>query len=433
MSESSALIEKIAVITVYSGIFSLLFLSNLALDTDYPYHLHHCWVVSQGYLTLNPYLNGGSSLTLAYGGPAYLMGGLLYPLLERYTVAALMVVGFLLLWWGSSRFFRELTEKHRLATLLVLLNPLTLLYFLTVKLPFLWGAAFSLLSLSSYLRGERGRAVLMGLLGALTHPLSIALLAAVLLVRFEPKRWMFSFLPVYTVALSLDLALMGMPSLLPPAYILAPLSVCLLLGSLLLLFVLEPKARIPCMLAFAVTALALLAHFPDTRYFERLGWFVLLVSTPVIVEKIRLVRLGDLLPLTLLFLAAVPMSWSLARERWDNPPLYENISTDNQLLSKLQEGYVRYSGDGSAIYFLPIGGVRFTNSGFSPLELELQFELENTPEGFLEQLREENASFLLIYPESPEENYARLLGFPLIYERENLRIYRITLETGPRV
>jgi len=85
----------VAVVVVYVAVFGWIFTKNLTSDTDYPYHLHAVWAVNQGYLVRDPFLNRGNSYTLAYGAPAYLLGGLLYPLFGIYTVALLLLLGFL--------------------------------------------------------------------------------------------------------------------------------------------------------------------------------------------------------------------------------------------------------------------------------------------------------------------------------------------------
>jgi hypothetical protein len=105
----------------------------------------------------------------------------------------------------------------------------------------------------------------------------------------------------------------------------------------------------------------------------------------------------------------------------DNPQIYDNLIRENLTVAKLKEGYVWYSGDGSALYFLPLVGVRFSNSGFLPFEIRL----ENDPLLFCRRLAHDNVSFVLVYRESPEENYILRLGFPLFYSQENLRIYKV--------
>jgi len=44
---------------------------------------------------------------------------------------------------------------------------------------------------------------------------------------------------------------------------------------------------------------------------------------------------------------------------------------------------------------------------------------------FVGDWRIDNVSFVLVYRESPEENYILRLGFPLFYSQENLRIYKV--------
>ncbi|TDA29642.1 MAG: hypothetical protein DSO04_07285 [Hadesarchaea archaeon] len=108
------------------------------------------------------------------------------------------------------------------------------------------------------------------------------------------------------------------------------------------------------------------------------------------------------------------------------PEVYENLIAKNVVMAELREGYVRYSGDGSALYFLPLAGVRLSNSGALPFEMRL----ENDPLLFCKRMAEENASFVLVYSESPEENYLLQLNFPLFYSQEKLRIYKVPQWVG---
>ena len=415
----------LATVSIYAIVFAWVFVKNLAADTDYPYHLHAVWAVNQGHLLRDPFLNRGNSFTLAYGAPAYLLGGVLYPLFGIYTVALLLFLALLLLWFGLRRMFGSGPDTHTTA-LLCLLNPLTAYFFLTVKLPFLWGAALATLSLAMYREGRRLPAVGLGLLAVITHPLSLVLLAAVLLMKFELHKWLSFYLPVCLVTLLQFLFLFGGggggtgPS---PLFL---HNLLMLLGSLLLLFLLKPQSRVPVLLALSLTGMALILGFPSSCYFDRFAWAVLTVSMPFILLHLRSIR--SPLPFLLLFciLPFLAVGATAVTAYPDNPEVYENLIAKNVVMAELREGYVRYSGDGSALYFLPLAGVRLSNSGALPFEMRL----ENDPLLFCKRMAEENASFVLVYSESPEENYLLQLNFPLFYSQEKLRIYKVPQWVG---
>jgi hypothetical protein len=409
----------LAAAVVYVAVFGWIFIKNLTSDTDYPYHLHAVWAVNQGHLLRDPFLNRGNSFTLAYGAPAYLLGGVLYPLSGVYTVALLLLLVLPFLWLGLRHLFGPGKDADLIA-LACLLNPLTVYFFLTSKLPFLWSLVFAAFSLSMYKQERRIPAVLLGFLAVITHPLSLAFLAAVLLVRFELREWLVFYSPVCLVALLQLLLFFGVGGGGGPS----PLSLhnlLVLVGSLFLLLALRPQSRLPFLLAISLTVLALAVGFPSSYYFDRLAWAVLTVSMPFILPF--LTRLKSPFPFLLPF-CVVPLliaGATAAVAYPDNPEVYENLIAENSVIVELREGYVRYSGDGAALYFLPLAGVRFSNSGALPFEMRL----ENDPLLFCKRMAEENVSFVLVYSKSPEENYLLQLNFPLFYSQENLRIYEV--------
>jgi hypothetical protein len=412
-------VHIIAAIFVYTVVFGWIFAKNLVSDTDYPYHLHAVWAVSQGHLVRDPFLNRGNSFTLAYGGPAYLLGGALYPLSGVYTVALLLLLAVPLLWLGFRKLFGP-EGNADLVALACLLNPLTVYFFLTCKLPFLWGLAFAAFSLSMYKRGRVLPAVLLGVLAVITHPLSLAFLAAVLLVKFELRKWLAFYSPVCLVVLLQLLLFFGVGGA-EGASRLSVVNLLLLAGSFSLLFALRRQSKPPLLLAISLTGAALALGFPPSCYFDRFAWAVLTVSMPFILPFLTKFRFQ--LPFLLSFcVLPVLVTGAAALTAYpDNPEVYENLIAENSTIAELREGYIRYSGDGSALYFLPLAGVRFSNSGALPFEMRLE---ENSLL-FCKRLAEENASFVLVYGKSPEENYLLQLEFPLAYSRENLRIYKV--------
>jgi hypothetical protein len=421
--------RKIAVLTIaiYVGVFAWVFSKNLTADTDYPYHMHSVWAVNQGYLARDPFINGGSTPTLMYGGPPLLLGGAIYPVFGVYTVAVLMLLAFPLLWYFSRRLFCGLAKKRvaELATLFALINPLTLQFFITAKLPFIWAVAFGLASLGFYLEGKTTYAALTGMLAVITHPLSVFLLATILLIKFDVKMWLKPYLPTCLVVGALGLLLFGVPGAGGGGQIFV-LQTAFLAAILITLFAFRKESRVPCslsLLAFACSVTGVLGVGISTVYFDRIAWFILILAAPFFIKltlprlKLICVSAGVIGALLL-----VPAVWARPTFAFtDNPVVYENLAADNQTLSNLRSGYVRYSGDGSALYILPISGIKFSNSGQEMLE----FSLDNGAQGYYTELLEENVSFVLVYRTSPEENYLVELHFPLAYSKDNLRIYEI--------
>jgi hypothetical protein len=415
-------------IVVYGVVFSWLFVKNLTVDTDYPYHLHSVWALNQGHYLTNPFINGGSTPTLAYGAPPALLGSLIFPAFGIYTVAVLMVLAFPLYWYSSRRLFRRLVKKRtvlKLAVLVALLNPMTIYLFMTAKLPFIWGTVFGLISLEFYLKHKTTPALLIGMLAVITHPLTIFLLAAILLVRFDLRSWLRQYFPVCAATAVLAFFLFGVPSLGGGAVNIPVLQTASLAGVLVAVSIFEKELRIPCAFSLLVLGVTIALGLIPTDYFDRIVWFILLALTPSLTKlALPLFRLKSaVIPASVLgvvlVISALCMRTTYAF--FDNPAVYENLIADNQTVEILEKGYVRYSGDGSALYFLPTAGVRFSNSGIEVHE----FSLPDNAESYLEQLMYENASFVLVYRLSPEENFLLGLDFPLVYDVDNLRIYRV--------
>jgi hypothetical protein len=391
--------------------------------------MHSVWAVNQGYLAKDPFINGGSTPTLVYGGAPLLLGGAIYPIFGIYTVAVLMLLAFPLLWHSSSMLFHRLAKKRvaELATIVALINPLTLQLFITAKLPFIWAAAFGLASLGFYIEGKRAYAALTGILAVITHPLSIFLLAAILLIKFDIKMWLKPYLPTCLIVGVLALVLFGVPTtggggdgqifVLQTAFLAAILTT---------LLVFRKESRVPSalsLLLLACSVTGILGVGIPSVYFDRIAWFILILAAPFFIRltlpRLKLISVSAAVIGALLL---VPAVWARPTFAFsDNPVVYENLAADNETLGNLRSGYVRYSGDGSALYILPIAGVKFSNSGQEMLE----FSLDNSAQDYYTELLEENASFVLVYRTSPEENYLVELHFPLAYSKDNLRIYEI--------
>ena len=404
-----------------------LFFRNLVLDTDYSFHMHNVWATSNGYLLNDPFLNGGNHFTLAYGAPAILLGALIYPLAGIYTVAILLTAAMPAMWYLSKRVFMHLASKEvaELAALLVLLNPFTVYFFLTAKLPFLWGICLALASIYFYFESRGALASLIGAVAVITHPLMIFLLGATLLLNLDFKRWLKPYsLPVgiFIAQLSLFFAPLGAQAVFPP-------SVLILAATLAIILRLNRGAWPFCALGFLVLALVALfgmLGLPTlpTVYFDRLAFLALLLVVPLAITKMK--KYNAFL-ISFLLISTLGITCVRAAPIMDDPEIYRALPEET--LTELRGGYVRYACDGSALYELPKLGIKFSNAG-----QELH-EVENVdPLTYMKRIEDENASFILVYGQ-PEENVldgwyleeliVQACGYPLIYSADNLKIYAV--------
>lgn len=424
-------------VAVYAWVVLQLFLRNLVLDTDYPFHMHNIWAVSNKFLPSDPFLNGGHHFTIAYGAPSVLVGGLIYPLAGVYTVAILLTAAIPAMWCISRRVFRHFaTQKiSDFAAILVLLNPFTVYYFLTAKLPFLWGTCLAFASIYFYLERRGVLASLVGAVAVITHPLVIFLLGAALLLDLDFKRWLKPYsLPtgIFTAQLLVLFTPFGTRAVfLPKGLILA--------AALAIIPWLKRGAWPLCALGFSVLAVTVffgalgLPTLP-TAYFDRLAFLALLLPVPLAITKVKSTKMkkhGAYL-ISLLLISTLGITCVRAAPIMDDPEVYRTIP--GETLTELRGGYVRYACDGSALYELPIRGVKLSNAG------QEVHEVENVdPATYAGRLENENVSFILVYT-WPDENAAdgwyleekliRECGYPLVYSADNLRIYEVIRERG---
>lgn len=419
----------------YAVVFAWLFARNLTADTDYPFHMHNIWAFSQGYLR-DPFISGGSWLTLGYGAPAIALGALLYPLLGVLTVAALLALAFPVLWHYSKQVFEGLASKKiaRLATFAVLLNPFTVYMFLTAKLPFIWATCFGLMSISFYLRGKGLLAAAMGVLAVITHPVAIFLFGALLLLNLNFRRWLKFYIPASAVVILQLLTVwrLGIGNGATPIFYTA---IILLAAALTALFLVRRESRVPCTLGFALLAGSVVACFfgvsVPTVYFDRIAWFVFVLSLPFLIKGVTPSLLKKLIPATTTF--ALVVSAALigfhAVSVFDNPAVYQGLPSE--VTRELENKYVRYATDGSALYELPKHNIKFSNSGQEVFEGQLFVEYIENAAAYRVQIEMENASYILVYGQSPEENFIHELNYALIYSVDNLKIYRTHLASHP--
>jgi len=426
----------IIVCITYAVVFAWLFARNLTSDTDYSFHMHSIWTFSQGNWIRDPSINGGNWFTLGYGTPAIAFGALLYPLLGVLTVAALLALAFPVLWHYSKRVFEGLASKKvaRLATFAVLLNPFTVYMFLTAKLPFIWAACFGLMSVSFYLRGRGLLAAATGVLAVITHPMAIFLFGALLLLNLDFRRWLKFYIPVcaVTVLQLLTVWRLDVGNGVTPVFYTAMI---LLAAALTALFLVRRESRAPCTIGLALLAGSVIACFfgvsVPTVYFDRIAWFVFVLSLPFLIKGVTPSTLKKLIPATTTF--ALVFSAALigfhAVSVFDNPAAYRGLPSG--VTQELENKYVRYATDGSALYELPKLNIRFSNAGQEVFEGELFVERIENAAAYRVQIEMENASYILVYGQSPEEDFIHELDYTLIYSADNLKIYRTHMASYP--
>jgi len=376
----------VACAIIYAFVIFQVSSRNLVADTDYPFYLHNIWAASNGFLLNDPFLSGGGHLPLAYGAIPTLTGALIYPLLGIYTVAALVAIAAPALWCLSKKVFKCIVSKRIawLSATIVVLNPYTVYLFLSAKLPFLWGICFALTSILFHSRRNNVLASLLAVAAIVTHPLTICLLGALLLLTRDLREWLKSYSPLLVVSL------------------------------LQLFFLFSPEG-----------ILARLGTYPD-----RLMFLSLFLLIPLLVKRVESIRgieptLGMRCALVVSTLVILSAGMVYARPpAVDNPAAYDKLP--EEVLENLKQGTVRYASDGSALYILPKLGVKFSNTG------QEAFEVENVDAvTYAKRLKNENAMYILIYvPENvggwyTEETRVREMGFPLIHSADNIRVYHV--------
>jgi hypothetical protein len=416
----------VACILVYVYVIFQLVAKNLVVDTDYPYHAHSIWAASKGFLLKDPFLVGGSHLTLSYGAPVILVGAVICPLLGAYTVAVLLAAAVPVLWYFSGKMFSRLASADvaKLAAIIVLLNPLTVYYFLTAKLPFIWAMCFGVASVYFYLEKRNLLAMSLGGLAVITHPLSIFLFAALLLMGHNFRQW----IKYYFIAggiFAVQLAFIFKFNPIGGVSTFSIVNILILAFALLAVFWVKKETRI-----LSATALAFLACWcigglfglsMPSAYFDRLGFLVLLLLAPLLIVKLGGISLRKpLLSVPVFLVLTAGVGYARVTIETDNPATYREMPEG--LVTTLQQGYVHYACDGSALYELPKLGIRLSNEGRHVSEAAPE-----NAEVYAAQIDAENASYILVYRISSVENAIQELGYPLIYSEDNVKIYQTHL------
>lgn len=435
-----------SIVFTYAYLFFQIFTKNVIVDTDYPFHMHNIWAVSKGFLVSDPFLSGGAHLTLRYGGPVILLGAAVYPILGKFTAAFLLAAAVPALWYSAKKVYRHFSNSRiaEIAALVAVLNPFTM-YYCSCLLPFIWGVVFALGSIHFYLEGRTRLAIFLGLITVITHPLAIFLFLTLLLVHPDVRKWLQAyFIPLAAFGAMLT-ALWGIPNLTSGAHDIYPLTLTILnigilISSLLTALLIKKETRVLSGIAILITVSWSVGHifglwFPAS-YLNRVGFSVLLILMPFLIKRaankittptISAIKYLSALPILTILIGSGVYAGPLTTSP-DNADAY--LTLPDNILIPLQKSYVLYASDGSALYELPKLGVKFANAGrnsYAPIP-------ENA-ETYAQMVEMENASFILIYEgynEFPqrveaEENMIRELGYPLIYCKDNIKIYKTHL------
>lgn len=421
---------RVACIAIYIFVLMQLFMKNLVVDTDYPFHMHNIWAASKGFLVNSPYLSGGSHVVLKYGAPTVLLGAAIYPVLERYTVAVLLAATVPFIWYLARNVFKHFTDPGtaEIAALGAILNPFTLYYLLTSKLPFIWGLVFALASIYFYLERKSYLTVLFGVVAVITHPLIMFLFGALFLLDFNDKRWLKLYLLPIAVTLVQLTAFFGLFSAVSGggSSILYPLHSFLLAMALAFVFWLNEKSRPYSGLALIFLTVWYLGGISGlwipTIYFDRIAFLVFLMLTPALVRRVMTTTFKS----RYVFIAAVLIIFSVGGV-WagsintvrDNASAY--LDLPENIGAELKGRHVHYASDGSALYELP----RLENVTFSNAGRESYAPPPENVEVYVDMIEHENCSYILVYETSPEENVIHELGYPIIYSRDNVKIYKV--------
>lgn len=423
-----------------------MFTKNILVDTDYPFHMHNIWAVSKGFLVSDPFLSGGAHLTLRYGGPIILLGAAIYPILGKFTAAFLLAAAVPAVWYSAKKVYGHFSNSKiaEISALVAVLNPFTI-YYCSCLLPFVWGVVFALWSVHFYLDGRAHLAVFLGLITVITHPLAIFLFLTLLLVHQNLRKWLkVFFIPLVGFG-AMFTALWGIPNLTGGAHHVYPLALSILnigilISSLLAAFFIKRETRIFSGLAMFITiswsVSGIFGLWFPIAYLHRIGFLVILVLMPFLIKSaagkisvptISVIRYISALPVLTILIGSGVYAGPLTNSP-DNADAY--LKLPDNILIPLQKNYVLYASDGSALYELPKLGVKFANAGrnsYAPIP-------ENA-RAYAQMVETENASFILIYEgynEFPlrveaEENMIRELGYPLIYCKDNIKIYETHL------
>ncbi len=438
----------LAIIFTYAYLFFQIFTKNIIVDTDYPYHMHNIWAASKGFLVSDPFLSGGAHLTLRYGGPIILLGAAVYPIFGEFTAALLLAAAVPSLWYSAKKVYKHFSKSRiaEIAALGAVLNPFTM-YYCSCLLPFIWGVVFALGSIHFYLEGRTYLAVFLGLITVITHPLAIFLFLALLLVHQNFRKWLKTYCIPLAAFGTMFTIFWGIPNLTSGGHDIFPLTLTILnigilTSALVGTFLIKKETRILSGLALLVLISWSIGSvfglwFPKP-YLNRIGFSILLMLMPFLIKSaaskitvppISPIKYVSAVPILAILIGSGVYAGPLTTSP-DNADAY--LKLPDEILTPLQESYVLYASDGSALYELPKLGVRFTNTGRNSYA-----QIPENAEAYAQMVEMENASFILIYEDynefpgrvEAEENIIQELGYPLIYSQDNIKIYKTHL--GP--
>ncbi|MFP4006044.1 MAG: hypothetical protein ACLFUR_04915 [Candidatus Hadarchaeia archaeon] len=168
--------------------------------------------------------------------------------------------------------------------------------------------------------------------------------------------------------------------------------------------------------------LASFGFWIPVTYLDRLGFFVFLMIIPFLLSKtsVKLEVKHFLIIPVVVGLALAPVLSHYSSTDPDQPARYENENLRNEIRDILGDNYVRYASSGSDLQLSEMENIRWSNTVVQ--------QRENPPENkeeYIEMLKEENASFILIGISSVEENIIEVIGFPKVFSKDNITIYEV--------
>ncbi|MFW5912293.1 MAG: hypothetical protein ACOCTL_02365 [Candidatus Hadarchaeota archaeon] len=426
----------------------LLFTRNLSFP-DYPYHLHEMWVATKGNFIRSPYLAGGAQPIYQYGLPVNVMGLAVFPIFGEYSVAILTAAGLPFLWLSAKKVFENFFDDKtaKISAFIVLLNPLIFRVVLAPTLPFLWATVFGLFGIHFYFSGRQKTAIFLSLIAIITHPLTAVLFASVLLLDPAPRKWIKTFsAPLVVSIIQLSVFFGLFQSILTGQSVINSYffyNIPILFIVLLIAYKVKENARMYTlfgMIVFSIwVALGYFGFWMPAGYMDRVALFITILLTPFILRfavnelnqiQFRMPSIGlprkrlVVIPIAMILLAFSGLYTQAELGTQNETVDMENENRRKELVEIIENKRVYYANRGQELYELPrYENVIFSNTG--------KFQHDDPPENeptFTEKLEEQEASFVLVHGENPVEDTVENLNFPLVYTKENLRLYEVVIE-----
>ena len=193
--DASGRVALVAMATAWVVVLGLMGRHRIYVSHDTLISYAHVWYVSQrlwhghGLPLHMPVLSYGHALAFPYGLVPWATAALLRPIAGDWIVTLWLILGTAGLAAATFWAFPELRRGWWAAA--VLLNPALVSSPVIGQLPFVWAAAFLIVAVGAWRRGQRRLAVVAAILAQVSHPAIVfPLTAAVVLarLRWEPDR-----------------------------------------------------------------------------------------------------------------------------------------------------------------------------------------------------------------------------------------------------